>query len=63
MSLLQDDENPNIVFTYSEWDSEEDLDNYRNSEAFRGYWPKIKGLLDKKTEVWNLSLQGEKKNK
>ena len=61
VQLLQDRDEPDIAFTYSLWDSEEDLNRYRHSKAFREYWPKIKSLLADKAEVWNLSLMAEKK--
>ncbi|MEE9373942.1 MAG: antibiotic biosynthesis monooxygenase family protein [Saprospiraceae bacterium] len=62
VKLLQDDKNPDIAFTFSEWKNEGYLNKYRNSKEFRNYWPKIKFLLSKKTEVWNLSVIAEKTN-
>lgn len=63
VQLLQDDNDPNVIFTLSEWTSEEALNKYRSSEEFRAYWPKIKDLLSVKAEVWNLYTKGEKSNK
>lgn len=52
--LLKDHNDPNLVFTISEWTDEDSLNNYRNSDEFRKYWPEIKCLLNKKPEVWSL---------
>jgi heme-degrading monooxygenase HmoA len=38
LELYQDKENKSIFFTYSYWDTEEDLENYRNSEFFNEVW-------------------------
>ena len=59
VQLLQDDTNPNIAFTLSEWTDEKALNKYRSSEEFRNYWPKIKSMLADKTEVWNLYVKAE----
>jgi len=61
VKLLSDENNTDIGFTLSLWDSEHDLNEYRNSTEFKSYWPKIKALLAEKTEVWNLELKAEKK--
>ena len=55
MRLHQDVGNPNIVLTYSEWDSQESLDSYRKSETFGKVWPKIKPWLSAKPEAWSVS--------
>jgi len=34
LELYQDKNNPNIFFTYSFWEGEQALKNYRNSELF-----------------------------
>ncbi len=55
MQLLQDQTDPCLVFTYSIWDSEQDLNNYRDSELFASIWPKIKPWFDQKAEAWSLN--------
>jgi heme-degrading monooxygenase HmoA len=52
--LLKDISDDNIAFTYSLWESEEDLENYRRSELFNGVWSKAKLLFEKKAEAWSL---------
>ena len=54
MKLLQDVSNPSIVMTYSVWDSEEALNNYRDSELFGELWPKIKPWFAAKAEAWSV---------
>ncbi len=51
--MLKDIKYVNFIFTYSCWDSEEDLNNYRNSELFKDVWSKTKILFNNKPEVWS----------
>ncbi len=55
MQLLQDQTDPCLIFTYSIWDSEQDLNNYRNSALFASIWPQIKPWFDQKAETWSLN--------
>ncbi len=55
MQLLQDTHNPNIILTYSHWESPEALENYRHSEAFGEIWPNIKPWFAKKAEAWSVN--------
>src|SRR5215204_578083 len=45
MELLQDHNHPHIFMTYSHWESEEHLNNYRKSELFGQVWPATKKLF------------------
>jgi quinol monooxygenase YgiN len=54
LELLNDAEHSNVFFTYSHWDSQNDLDNYRDSELFGSVWPKTKILFNAKAEAWSL---------
>jgi autoinducer 2-degrading protein len=54
LELYGDQQNPNVYFTYSHWESEEDLNTYRKSELFGGVWPTTKKLFDKKPEAWSV---------
>ncbi|MCP5054730.1 MAG: antibiotic biosynthesis monooxygenase [bacterium] len=53
LDILQDVQARNIFFTYSHWDSEEDLDRYRNSDFFNNVWPKAKQWFSKKPKAWS----------
>jgi heme-degrading monooxygenase HmoA len=39
-------------FTYSWWDSETDLNAYRDSTTFGVVWPKTKALFSGKPQAW-----------
>jgi len=55
MKLLQDVHQPHIVFTYSLWESEDDLNIYRDSELFGNVWPTIKPWFAMKAEAWSVN--------
>lgn len=54
VELLNDINNPQIFFTYSKWESEQDLENYRKSELFELVWGKTKVMFADKPEAWSL---------
>ena len=54
LELYQDKTDNCIFFTYSYWESEQDLENYRNSEFFFEIWTDTKKLFNKKPEAWSL---------
>ncbi len=54
LELLRDKNNPNIFFTYSIWHSEQQLENYRNSDLFKSVWAKTKPLFSDKAEAWSV---------
>lgn len=53
LELLFDVNNPEIVFTYSIWQSEEAIENYRNSTLFSAIWSTVKPLFCGKPEAWS----------
>lgn len=53
MRLIQDKNNIGVIFTYSEWETDDDLENYRKSELFASIWPTVKSWFDKKAEAWS----------
>jgi len=55
LELYQDQNTPTIFFTYSYWKDEEYLNNYRNSELFKGVWSKTKMLFAAKPEAWSVN--------
>lgn len=54
LELYRDKKDKNIFFTYSYWNSEQDLENYRNSGLFKNVWAKTKLLFNKKPQAWSL---------
>jgi len=56
MYMIQDLHNPAIFITHSKWETEKDLDDYRNSELFKTIWPTIKPWFELKAEAWSMQL-------
>ena len=54
LELYRDKEHPNRFFTYSYWNSEADLENYRHSDLFKGVWAETKVLFNDKPEAWSV---------
>jgi heme-degrading monooxygenase HmoA len=54
VELLQDVNNPCVFFTFSLWEHEDFIEQYRNSDLFKGVWAKTKVLFDDKPEAWSL---------
>ncbi len=54
LELYQDRNQKNIFFTYSYWESEDDLENYRQSELFYEVWSYTKKLFNDKPEAWSV---------
>lgn len=55
LELYQDRNNKSIFFTYSYWETEEDLENYRNSELFYDIWTYTKQFFNDKPEAWSVN--------
>ena len=56
VELLQDPSSPSIFFTYSNWESEKHLNNYRDSIVFKTVWASTKVLFNEKPEAWTLNV-------
>lgn len=54
LELYRDKNNSNIFFTYSKWEDESDLENYRNSSLFKEVWGVTKPMFSKKAEAWSV---------
>ena len=52
LQIIKDIKEPNIIFTISEWRSEEDLDTYRSSALFKQIWSEVKPLFCAKAQAW-----------
>lgn len=48
LELWEDPTSKNIFMTYSHWDSEEALNQYRDSELFKSVWSFTKALFSEK---------------
>ena len=49
-------------FTISNWQSEEHLERYRQSEIFKEIWSKVKPLFNNKAQAWTLNTLNENEN-
>lgn len=56
MYMTQDLQNPAIFITHSKWETEHDLNKYRNSDLFKTIWPTIKPWFENKAEAWSMQL-------
>lgn len=54
VELLQDQNNPSIFFTYSLWENEDCVENYRQSELFTNVWAATKVLFNDKPQAWTV---------
>lgn len=54
LELYQDRKDKNIFFTYSYWQTEDDLENYRKSNLFKKVWSKTKILFNENPQVWSV---------
>ena len=54
LELYRDKTNPTVFFTYSYWETELDLENYRNSELFVNVWNITKLFFKDKPEAWSI---------
>jgi heme-degrading monooxygenase HmoA len=55
LEVWNDVSNSNVYYTYSYWESEEALNNYRNSKLFNDVWSKTKVLFSDPAEAWSVS--------
>ena len=54
LELYRDKKDKNIYFTYSYWNSEEDLNHYRKSDLFKNVWAKTKVLFNDIPQAWSV---------
>ena len=54
LELYRDKNNTNQFFTYSYWEDEGALENYRNSDLFKGLWANTKIYFNQKPEAWSV---------
>lgn len=45
-----------MFFTISKWNSEDDLNAYRESDLFGKVWPTVKAWMIEKPEAWTMDL-------
>ncbi|RFS18744.1 antibiotic biosynthesis monooxygenase [Chitinophaga silvatica] len=57
LELWEHEASGNIWFTFSQWTSEEALENYRHSDLFRQTWAATKVLFNAKPAAWTVKKQ------
>ncbi len=56
LELYRDKNHDNIFFTYSKWEQESDLENYRNSDLFKNVWKETKPKFAQKAAAWSVDV-------
>ena len=59
LTLLADINQTNVLFTYSYWQTEANLNAYRDSELFAITWRDTKSKFASKAEAWSVQVQSE----
>lgn len=54
LELYRDKKNKNVFFTYSYWENEDALENYRTSALFKEVWGDTKRMFADKPEAWSV---------
>jgi quinol monooxygenase YgiN len=54
LALFRDSNDPCIFFTYSHWKTPEHLEDYRQSELFKGVWESVKPMFLLAAEAWSV---------
>ena len=54
LELYLDKNDATIFFTYSRWEDEIDLENYRNSQLFKEVWATTKPMFRSKAQAWSV---------
>ncbi|MBW2961080.1 putative quinol monooxygenase [Mesonia aestuariivivens] len=55
LELYQDQENKTIFFTYSYWENDKALQNYRHSNLFKEIWAATKIKFNARPEAWSVN--------
>ena len=54
VELCKDSKMDHVYYTFSKWESEEDLERYRHSELFEEVWAKTKKMFGGKPSAYSL---------
>lgn len=54
LELCKDADLDHVYYTFSKWESEGDLNNYRHSDFFEDTWTKTKALFGGKPKAYSL---------
>jgi len=59
LKLLRDKNNDTIFFTYSRWNTVDDLEAYRHSDLFKGVWAETKPKFKERAQAWSVDVVEE----
>jgi len=54
VKLLKEQNNTGVFFTYSHWNSVDDLNAYRHTDTFAKIWPTVKNWFGDKAQAWTV---------
>lgn len=54
LELYRDQTDTSVFFTYSYWEAEENLENYRGSDLFKSIWAETKKHFNDRPEAWSV---------
>ncbi|MCI4669780.1 MAG: antibiotic biosynthesis monooxygenase [Bacteroidia bacterium] len=54
LELHVDKNHPHVLYTYSHWTGQEELNSYRHSSTFKEVWPQTKALFGGKPLAYSL---------
>lgn len=55
LELYQDKNESHIFFTYSYWNTDQDLERYKQSPLFKTVWAETKLMFNDKPEAWSVN--------
>ena len=55
LEIFKSTNDTDTYFTISNWQSEDHLEMYRQSELFKYIWSKVKPLFNNKAQAWTLN--------
>ena len=56
LNILNDVSNPGIFFSYSYWNTEAELNDYRHSNFFRNTWETVKEMFAEQAQAWTTKI-------
>lgn len=59
LELWREEGDPSVFFTYSYWEDEAALEQYRHSTLFRTTWKRTKALFADRPAAWSVRLVEE----
>ena len=57
LEVWREEGKPHVIFTYSHWESEEALNNYRYSDFLRDTWSQAKPHFAEKAQAWSVTRE------